>query len=60
MNKTWTIDYFPTFHKYMLTLWINEKGYSMEISEETANELQRAENMETVIEVGMAEKKHGE
>lgn len=57
MNKNWTVDYFPTFCKHMLTLWINDKGYSMEISKETAEGLQRAENLETVVEIGITKEK---
>lgn len=45
-DKNWTVDYFPAFCKYTLTLWMNDKGYPMEISRETAEALQRAEDRE--------------
>ena len=40
----------------MLTLWVTDKGYPMEISREITEVIQRAENLETVVEIGIAKK----
>ena len=50
MLKTWKVDYFPAYNKYMLDLILNEKIYPIEISKEFAKELGYSALIDSFIE----------